>query len=170
MRFVLSAKFYKNPAHCNFETKSVQVFNFGQDPQFPISYLWLTNDLLWVSNFIASGIYFIFGTKFFWNEGIDTCFYVKCVLFGRNFDFLGVCLAVTACYLVVTACYVVVTGGDYSLLVVTARYRSFPLLVWTEFHSMLLRKTLHKIQDANEITFPLYKLLETWYIKCWSFH
>ena len=47
-----------------------------------------------------------FGT---WNEGIDTCFNVKCVLLGRNFDFLGG-------YLVVTACYLVVTGGYYSLL------------------------------------------------------
>ena len=81
-----------------------------------------------MSNFIASGIYFIFGTKFFWNEGIDTCFYVECVLLGRNFDFLGVYLVVTARYPVVTACYVVVTGGDYSLLVVTARYRSLVLV------------------------------------------
>ena len=40
------------------------------------------------------GIYFIFGTKFSWNEGIDTCFNVECVLLDRNFDFLG-------CYLVV---------------------------------------------------------------------
>ena len=28
-------------------------------------------------------------TKFSWNEGIDTCFNVECVLLGRNFDFLG---------------------------------------------------------------------------------
>ena len=36
-------------------------------------------NLLWVSNFIALGIYFIFGTKFSWNEGIGACFNVRCV-------------------------------------------------------------------------------------------
>ena len=40
-------------------------------------------------NFIALGIYFIFETKFSWNERIDTCFNVKFVLLGRNFNFLG---------------------------------------------------------------------------------
>ena len=71
-------------------------------------------DLLWLSNFIALEIYFNFGTKSFWNEGINTCFNLECVLLGLNFDFFGG-------YLVVTARY----------LVVTARYCSFPLLVWT---------------------------------------
>ena len=51
-------------------------------------------------------------TKFSWNEGIeDTCFNVECMLLGRNFDFLGGYLVVTARYLVVTAQYLVVTGG-----------------------------------------------------------
>ena len=59
-------------------------------------------DLLWVSNFIALGIFFL-GTKLYWNEGIDTCFNVECVLPGRNFDFFGGYLVVTGCYLVVTA-------------------------------------------------------------------
>ena len=68
-------------------------------------------DLLWVPNFIALGIHFIFGTKFFWNEGIDTCFNVECVLLDRNFDFL-------AGYLVVTARYLVVSCGYCSLLFV----------------------------------------------------
>ena len=40
-------------------------------------------------NFIAIGIYFLFGTKFSWNEETDTCFNIECVLLGRNFDFLG---------------------------------------------------------------------------------
>ena len=71
-------------------------------------------DLLWVPNFIVLGINFIFGTKFFWNEGTDTCFTVEYALHGRNFDFLWWLL------------------GDYCpLLVVTARFRSFPRLVWT---------------------------------------
>ena len=86
----------------------------GQDLQFQISYLWLTN----LSNFIALGIYFIFGTKFSWNEEIDTCFNVECVLLGHNFDFLDG-------YLVVTARY-------WWLLLVAPRYWSFPLLVWTK--------------------------------------
>ena len=74
-----------------------------------------------MSNFIALGIYFLFGTKFSWNEGIDTCFNVECVLLGRNFDFLSG-------YLVVTARYLVVTTGYPRYLVVTARYRSLLLV------------------------------------------
>ena len=71
-------------------------------------------DLLWLSNFIALGIYFIFGTEFSWNEGFDTCFNVEYVLLGRNFDFLGgYCLL-----LVVT----------WWLLVAAARYRSLLLV------------------------------------------
>ena len=62
-------------------------------------------DLLWVPIFIAIGIYLLLGTKFSWNKGIDTCFNVECVLLGRNFDFLGGYLVVTARYLVVTARY-----------------------------------------------------------------
>ena len=56
-------------------------------------------------NLIALGIFFIFGVTFSWNEGIDTCFNVEHVLLGRNFDFLGGYLGITALYLVVTACY-----------------------------------------------------------------
>ena len=40
---------------------------------------------------------------------------------------------VTACYLVVATGYCSLPGGYCSLLVVTARYCSFPLLVWTFF-------------------------------------
>ena len=67
-----------------------------------------------VPNFIALGIYFLSGTKFFWNEENDTCFSVECLLLGRNFDFLGG-------YLVVTARCLMVTTSYCSLLVVTAR-------------------------------------------------
>ena len=73
-----------------------------------------------MSNLIALGIHFLFGTKFSWNEETDTCFNVERVFLDRNFDFLGGYLVVTACYLMVllvTACY----------LVVTARYRSLLL-------------------------------------------
>ena len=63
-------------------------------------------------NFIALGIFFIFGTKFPWNEEIFSCFNVECVLLGRNLIIL-----------VVTPRYVVVTGGYCTLLVVADRYR-----------------------------------------------
>ena len=59
-------------------------------------------------NFIAIGIYFLFGTKFSRNEETDTCFNIECVLLGRNFNFLG-------SYLVGTACYLNVTTGQCSL-------------------------------------------------------
>ena len=61
--------------------------------------------LLWLPNFIALVIYFLFGTKFSWNEETDTCFNVECVLLGRNFDFLGGYFVVTARYLMVTTGY-----------------------------------------------------------------
>ena len=72
-------------------------------------------------NFIALEIYSISGTKSSWNEVFNTCFNVECVLLGRNFDFLG-------SFLVVTARYLMVTGGYCSLLVVTARCRSLLLV------------------------------------------
>ena len=83
-----------------------------------------------VPNFIALGIYFLSGTKFFWNEENDTCFNVECVLLGRNFDFLGG-------YLVVTARCLMVTTSYCSLLVVTARY----LVVTARSRSLLLVPT-----------------------------
>ena len=51
------------------------------------------------------GTYFIFGTTFSWNEGIDICFNVECVLLDRNFEFPGGFLMVTSRYLVVTTSY-----------------------------------------------------------------
>ena len=100
----------------------------GQDSQFS-NIIFKINKLglLWVQNFIPCGIYFIFGTKFSWNEGIDTIQYqsggfnVKCVLLGCNFDFFGGYIVVTAHYLLVAACYRVITDGIYSLPLVTAR-------------------------------------------------
>ena len=79
-------------------------------------------DLLWVPNFIVLGIYFIFGTKFSWNEVIDTCFNVEYVLLGRNFGFIGGYLVVTARYLMVTALYCSLAGGYGSLPLVTVRF------------------------------------------------
>ena len=92
--------------HCNFVTKSAQLR--VKIRNFQISYLRSTK----------LEIYFIFGTKFSWNKGNDTCFNVDCVLLGHNFHFFGGYLVVTARYLVVTARY----------LVVTACYRSALLL------------------------------------------
>ena len=90
----------------------------GQDPQFSNIIFKINKlDLLWVSNFKASEIYFIFGTNFSWNKGNDTCFNVDCVLLGHNFHFL-----------VVTWWLLLVT---WWLLLVTTPYCSFPPLVWT---------------------------------------
>ena len=83
--------------------------NAGEQPLLKIAYhvIFMINKLhlVWVPNFIAWGIYFLSGAKFSWNEENDTCFNVECVLLGRNFDFLGGYLLVTARYLVVTVCY-----------------------------------------------------------------
>ena len=87
--------------------------------------------LLWVPNFIAIGIYFLFGTKFSWNEETDTCFNVECVLLERNFDFLGCTaryLMVTTGYCSLPCGYCSLSCGYWSLLVVTARYRSLLLV------------------------------------------
>ena len=99
-----------------------KVFNFGSAISniiFMINEL----DLLWLPNFIVLGVCFIFGTKFSLNEGIDAYFNGEYVLLGRNFDFLGGCLVVTACC--------------WWLLLVTARCYSFPLLVWTTIATLL---------------------------------
>ena len=98
-------------------TKSTQVFNFGW--RYAISNIILMIkklDQLWVTNFIELEIYFIFGTKFCWNEGINTCFNFECVLLGRNFHLLGG--------------YLVVTAHHWWILLFAARYCSFPHLVW----------------------------------------
>ena len=69
-------------------------------------------------NFIALGIYFISGTKFFWNEGLILVLTSNVCYLSRNFDFFGGYLVITASYLVVTAHYVVATGRYWSLLLV----------------------------------------------------
>ena len=74
-------------------------------------------DLLWLPNLVALWIYFIFGTNFSWNEGIDACFNVKYVLRGRNFDFL-----------VVSARYCLLPAGYWWLLLATGGYCSLPLV------------------------------------------
>ena len=92
-------------------------------------------DLLWLPIFLVLRIYFLYSTKFSRNEGIDICFIVEYVLLDRNFDFVGGYLVVTARYLVVamvTARFLVVTVRCWWLLVVTAYYCSFPLLVWKD--------------------------------------
>ena len=105
----------------------------GQDPQFSNMFKINKLDLLWVPNFfIAIGIYFIFGIKFSWNAGIDTCFNVECVLI---LTIILIFLVVTWWLLFVTWWLLDVTARYWWLLFVTARYCSFPLLVWTlSFH------------------------------------
>ena len=79
--------------------------------------------LLWGPNFIALGINFLFGAKFSWNEETDTCSNVEYVLLDGNFDFLGYCSLPNGYYWLLFV--------TFWLLLVTARYYSIPLLVWT---------------------------------------
>ena len=103
-------------------------------------------DLLWVPNFIALGIYFLFGTKFSWNEGIGTCFNVECVLLGRNFYFLG-----GYCWLLLVTWWLLLDTARYWwLLLVTARYCSFLLLVWT-FYIINIRWYVNKVASIHVI-------------------
>ena len=107
----------------------LKVLILGEDTQFQISYFWLANlNLLWVPNFIALKIYFIFGTKFSCNEGIDTCFNVECVLLGHNFEFLGCYLVVNAPCLMVIAGYCLFPGVYWWLLLATGGYCLLPLV------------------------------------------
>ena len=50
------------------------------------------------------------------------------MLLGRNFDFLGGFLVVTARYLMVTTRYCSLPSSYYSLLVVNVRYRTLLLV------------------------------------------
>ena len=89
-------------------------------------------------NFKALVIYFIFRTKFSWNEGVDTWFNVKCVLLGRNFDFFVV---------------------TWWLLLVTARYRSLrlvPIFSMNDYHQ-ILRKICHVVTKAEYEVIILYE-------------
>ena len=87
-------------------------------------------------NFKALGIYFIFGTNFFWNEWIGTRFKVKCALLGRNFTFLGGYWSLFSghCLLLIVT---------WLLLVVTSRYR---LLLIVPTFGMIRVKTKN---DSN---------------------
>ena len=77
------------------------------------------------------------------------------MLLGRNFDFLGGYLVVTARYLVVTTGYCSLPGGYCSLLVVAARYR---LLVSVPTFSMngekVVIRTLAKLIEKLEAALP----------------
>ena len=95
-------------------------------------------------NFIALGIYFIFGTKFSRNEGTDTCFNVERMLLGHNFDFLCGYLVVTARYLVVTARYCSSLGSYWLLLLVTGGYCS--LLLVPTFSILDFKVVFHSVK------------------------
>ena len=83
----------------------------GQDQQFPNIIFKINKlELLWVPNFIALGIYFIFGTKFFWNVGLI-------LVLMSNMCYLVVIL-IFLWFLVVTAHYCSLLGGYCSLLLV----------------------------------------------------
>ena len=106
-------------------------------------------DLLWVPIFLVLGIYFLYGTKFPRNEGIDICFIVEYVLLDRNFDFVGGYLVVTARYLVVATVHCSFSGGYCSLLVVTGRYRSLLLVPTFSMNECINNMNVQKKINSN---------------------
>ena len=121
-------------AQCNFENKSAQIFNFRSRTADSNIILKIKElDLLWLPNLIALWIYFIFGTKFPWNGGIDTWFNIECVFLTIILIFLlgGYCLS-----LLISWWLLVVTAHYWWLLFVTVCYCSFPLLVWVNTLSL----------------------------------
>ena len=108
----------------------------GQDQQFPNIIFKINKlELLWVPNFIALGIYFIFGTKFFWNVGLI-------LVLMSNMRYLVVIL-IFLWFLVVTAHYCSLLGGYCSLLLVpTFNMNSRKLLKKNlEYESILYNST-----------------------------
>ena len=73
-------------------------------------------------------------------------FNAECLLLGRNFDFLGGYLVVTARYLMVTTGYCSLSGGYYSLQVITARYRS---LLFVPIFSMDVFCYINPVKRCN---------------------
>ena len=89
-------------------------------------------------NFIALTIYLIFGTIFFWNEGLILVFTSNICYFSRNFDFIGGYVVVTTSYLMVTAHYLVVTACYHSLLFVPTFDMNIALLATGGYCSLAL--------------------------------
>ena len=180
----MRAKYHKNRAHCDFETKSAQVFNFGSRSAIP-NIIFMINelDLLWLPNFIALGTYFIFEIKFFSNEGIDTCFNVEYVLLDRNFYFPWWLLGG---YCPLPCGYRSLPVGYFSLLVLNACYRPlllFPTFSMNDYQMFLLQKSKILLRIAAciiicrfylmflELTFPVYScVLSTFFVICkWNY-
>ena len=105
-----------------------------------------------VPNFIALGISFLFGTEFFLNEETDTWFNVECVLLDRNFDFLGCYFVVAVRHLMVfTGSCLLPCGYYWWLLLLIARYFSFPLLVWANIESQFKSIFKKRITKSKHI-------------------
>ena len=71
------------------------------------------------------------------------------MLLGRNFDFLGGYLVVTARYLAVTAGYCLLTGGYWWLLLVTGGYCLWWLLLVLTFSMDTGKTVFYLIQYKN---------------------
>ena len=110
VRFVLSAKFHKGQAHCNFETKSPQVFNFRSGSA--ISNIFMINelDLLWLPNLQHWEYISFLGPNFLGMRGLI-------LVLMSNVCYLAVILI----FLVVAWWLLLVTGGYCSLPLVIAR-------------------------------------------------
>ena len=110
----------------NFKIAILQ--NVGEQPFLKVDYhiIFMINeiDLFVVSaKFHSIGNIFPFWDQIFsWNEKIDICFNVECVLLCRNFDFLGG-------YWSLPSGYYWLLLVIWWLLLVTTCYGPFPLLV-----------------------------------------
>ena len=129
----------------------------GQDQQFPNIIFKINKlELLWVPNFIALGIYFIFGTKFFWNVGLI-------LVLMSNMCYLVVIL-IFLWFLVVTAHYCSLLGGYCSLLLVpTFNMNSRKLLKKNlEYESILYNSTELSV-DLTSREFQNQTILFMWF-------
>ena len=132
------SKFHKNHVHCNFEIKSTQVFNFGWRSAIS-NIIFMINELELplVPKFIALEYISFLGSNFPGMRGLMVVLISKICCLGV----ILFILVVTWCYcslpsgycwlLLVTWWLLVVTACFWCLLLVAARYSSFPLLVLT---------------------------------------
>ena len=82
-------------------------------------------DLLWVPNFIALGIYFLFETKFSWNEGIDLLLMSNvCLVFATRYHSLLLVPTLVWTMLLVQLVLMIVFYSMWKLMDILSRYYS----------------------------------------------
>ena len=169
-----SVKFHKNQTYCNFETKSSQVFNFGSRSAIS-NIIFMINelDMLRMPNFIALGIYFIFGPNLPGMRGLilvlmwNVCYLAVILILLVVAWWL---LLITKWLLLVTAHYLVVTGGYCSLLFVpNFSMTSFFLCLASNLCLVRLLQSQHKRGVSVLKVFSSNDLMVLFYIVYLSF-